>query len=131
MNSKRQGLSNRGYAEHARVSAAYVQKLVTAGKIPTLRDGSLDPRVCDAMRAKRTRVGRGKRRRGVQCIPDSLTGSYGMCQGCGEYFSIVTARDYGSPDPQRFCTRECCNDAASGLSIAQVRRRMFREVARA
>jgi hypothetical protein len=128
MNKRRQGFSNREYARHAGVSAPYVQKLVAAGKIPCLPDGSIDARVADAARAQRTRVGKGqRRRRRLQGITELPTASSAVCSGCGETFSVATARAYGSPDASKFCSKECCNDVAAGLSRATIRRRIFAE----
>jgi hypothetical protein len=124
MNRKKQrGLSQRKYAAHAGVALSYIQKLLNQGKLPVLADGSLDPAACDAARARNTVVGRGRRR--LQGI--TLTASSAVCSGCGETFSIATARAYGSPDASKFCSKECCNDVAAGLSRATIRRRIFAE----
>jgi hypothetical protein len=128
MNKRRQGLSRREYGRHAGISAAYVSKMVGDGKISLLPDGSIDARAADAQRAQRTIVGRGQRR--IQMRQGSPTGgrnSFPVCTGCGEGYGLIDARACGSPDPERFCSKECVRDVSDGLSVAQIRRKIKSE----
>jgi hypothetical protein len=125
MISRRRGLSRREYGRHAGISAAYVSKMVADRKIPILPDGSIDARAADASRAQRTRVGKGQRRLGLQATTESPTA---CCAGCGATYNIAGARSWDSPDAKRFCCAQCCRDVAAGLSIAQIRRKIAREL---
>ncbi|MGO9539828.1 MAG: hypothetical protein ACLPN2_04430 [Terriglobales bacterium] len=124
-NKQRQGLSNRQYGKHAGVSAPYVQKLVNAGKIPVLPDGSLDPVACDAARARNTIMGRGQRRQGKDF--EQALGGYAECIGCGEEYPLIASRNLGTPKFEQFCTANCQADHERGLSRATIRRRIFKE----
>jgi hypothetical protein len=124
MATRQQGVSLRQYAKHAGCSLTYIQRLLAQGKIKALPDGTLDQRLCDAYRAQNTCVGKGQRRRGLK---DTTNASTASCSGCGEAYNIAGATAGDSPDPKRFCCRQCCNDVAAGLSRAAIRRRISRE----
>jgi hypothetical protein len=130
MNKRRQGLSRRGYAAHAGVSHVYVCKLIERRKIPVLADGSLDPVACDNARARNTVQGRGQRRlqrRQAARESECAASGHAECTGCGETFRCLDARACGSPDSSKFCCPQCGIDAAAGLSVSQVRRKIGRE----
>ncbi len=131
MNKRRLGVSQRAYARLAGVALSYVQKLIRAGKLPTLPDGTLDARACDAARARNTNMYRGERRRMRQAAragaAEATLPIYHTCSGCHESFREIDARAGGSPDPRRFCSGQCCSDVAAGLSTSQIRRRVNRE----
>jgi hypothetical protein len=131
MLKKRQGLSRREYGRHAGISAAYVSALVADAKIPTLPDGSLDAASCDAARARNTVQGRGQRRLQRQAArqgyPTGARNSFPECMGCRERYSVLDAKACGSPNAEKFCSQACAIDAAAGLTVAQIRRRVNRE----
>ena len=125
MNKTRQGLSNREYAKHAGVSATYVQKMVAAGKIPCLPDGSLDPAACDLARSRNTVMGRGQRR--IRRNARELISSRSDCLACGDRYSVSVSRYYGTVNALRYCSKQCEADAAAGLTRKQIRGRISRE----
>jgi hypothetical protein len=130
MRETKQGVSQRQYAKQAGCSAAYIQKLISQGKLPVLQDGTLDPDACDAARAKFTRVGRGKRRwerrHGTRRTPLGLMFRRVTCSGCGESVRVSDNQMCDSPDPERFCTPKCAEDVAAGLTRAQIRQKIAR-----
>ena len=127
MNKRKQGISQRKYAIHAGVGLSYIQKLLEQGKIPVLPDGSLDPEACDAARSRNTRVGLSQLRQGKVAEPAANRNTYLTCAACGDSYSLIDSRWYGTGDPLRFCTRECQADHERGLSRATIRRRIFKE----
>jgi hypothetical protein len=131
MNKRRQGMSRRQYGKHAGTSAAYVSKLIAKGKLPVLPDGSLNAAACDLARAANTNMYRGERRRQRQAAregePTGARNSFPDCLACGESYSVIDAKACGSPNVERFCSGQCAFDAAAGLSVSQVRRKIARE----
>jgi hypothetical protein len=128
MAKRRQGLSRRQYGRHAGISAAYVSALVADSKIPTLQDGSLDPEACDAARLRNTDAGRYRRRQAArQGSPTGYRNSSLQCDACGDSFGVIDARGCGSPNAVKYCTPACAADAAAGLTVTQVRRKVGRE----
>ena len=125
MNKTRQGLSNRQYAKHAGVSAPYVQKMVAAGKIPCLPDGTLDPAACDLARSQNTVMGRGQRR--IRRNAREPISSRSDCLACGDRYSVSVSRYYGTVNALQYCSKQCEADAAAGLTVTQVRRKVGRE----
>ena len=128
-NNKRQGLSIRQYAKHAGTSHVYISKLLAAGKIPCLPDGSLDPLACDEARARNTIVGRGQRRMGREVQSADLRNLHLECAACGESYSLIDSRSIGTLNFERFCTPRCQADQETGLSRAQIRRKVAAECA--
>jgi hypothetical protein len=128
MAKKQQGISQRAYAKLAGIRPSYVQRLVAEGKLPTLSDGSLDRQACDEARKRTTVVGKGQRRwsrrHGTNQAP--VDGRRVICEGCGENVRVSDSRMCYSPDPERFCTPECGEDVAAGLTRAQIRRKVAR-----
>ncbi len=112
--NKKQGVSIRRYAELAGCSHPYVLKLISKGAIRPNADGSLDPRTCDAQRALATR----RRRSG-----DTPSNGIAVCVGCSDRYRWAP----GSPDPEKFCSMECCREVAAGKTIRQIRRAIARE----
>jgi hypothetical protein len=124
----KQGLSLRGYAKHAGVALSYIQRLIKAGKVPSLPDGTLDLRVCDAFRASRTNMQLGEIRRSRRAAREKRRSTdstgHSTCVGCGENYRVSDARGWGSPDPSKFCTRECCADVRVGLTVSQIKQKV-------
>jgi hypothetical protein len=129
---KKEGLTRRAYAEHAGVAVSYVQKMIKRGVVKMLPDGSIDPAVADAGRAKSTRVGKGQRkfnraqaRRGN---PAKALAGVPICEACDQPFNTQEARrNADNPAPKRFCDAYCALDHAEGYTPEQIRRRAEKE----
>ncbi len=120
-------MTQKEYAEHIDRSQQYVSKLITEGKIPTLRDGSIDPDAADAARARNTNLFRGeirhRRRKARQRAPQPQqlrTGAVPVCQGCGDHYIERFSRNELTPNPTRFCSPSCQQDVKDGLTRKQI-----------
>jgi hypothetical protein len=122
MDKQSEACSLRQYARHCGCAPSYICKLVARGVLVRNPDGTLDQRRCDALRALNTNMVRGelrKIRRGAD-----LTGvTRRKCLGCGD--SYLWGPD--SPDPEHFCTLECCEAVARGETTKEIRRRIRQE----
>jgi ribosomal protein L37E len=128
-------VSIREYAKQRNISASYVSRLISQGKIP-LHNGKIDPQEADSRRALFTRAGKGKRRwqrrhpttAAKPAVGGPWQGSVQECSVCGQRHWVVPTKacakcgrqysphycekhDNHNPDPATFCSATCAGVA--------------------
>jgi hypothetical protein len=123
----KQGLTLRGYSRRAGIRLSYTQKLIATGIIVPLSDGSIDPQQADRGRAELTIVGEGARRQQRRirpAVPPTLAPGLTRCEACGGLYDVAwnTNAPFCGGD-SRFCTDDCREMSAAGLTVREIRRR--------